>query len=666
MRLRVTSFTIHADTPGDHSSWGHCKCVPEWVHFKRACVDREFTEHTHEQEILEKYKHSEGISVLTKLKVEEGNSSASVVKWLKKECGDRLKEAHRFDKVDVANYIKLWKAQNPDLVLREEVPEDSEEMTTMRRCVDAILEADADPLRAALREVCKDSHDVTKRALAVLEKKASEKSAPRKEEAQEPWKLTEGAAAILNVSLPGQEELKKNYGSLGPLEDSLETSRAFGMRVSAGRAGVFVPITTLGPPPNQDTRPSVPHLAPAPSQQRPQQQPQQQPQHQPQHQPQQTMPGVQPHTQSAPLAQAPRNQSQHSIPTPTGQMQPTQQPPQNVEIRYMYVQQPPPPPPRTYASVHNITVSLEIPSCRSSGCQQCTPLGPRNLRGRTFFFQGRLHSEAHFLQLQALLRNPMQILNEGYSGILSKDARTFINPVERPPGSNEQPGQPGQPPSTTPTTTPSQHPPQQSPQQPPQHMPQYHHHPGVVPHPQPQPRGMNGQSHSAQYNQAIARARAQAQYHQPPSQTAPGQTQAGASQMQAQPPGSEAAPRTSHVSESPLAPTRNGDSDYEQRQVHSTPISIYDQPLPVPMSRPREDDGEDDGEEPPAKRQRQQPRGERYGDELNEGQMQIKEEEEVEEGGEGDEEGDHEGVAEGEGSEVAMQEEDEEAESEAS
>jgi hypothetical protein len=205
MRIRVTSFTKHANTSDDHERWGGgaCRCVAEWVHFERDCVDGDPTEHAHDQEAMDEWKHSEAIAIFAKIKCEEGNSYSAVAKWLRKEFGDVNKQVYKFEKGDVANAAQPWRNDHKDLVLREEVLEDSDEVITMRRCVDAILKADADSLRAALREVCKDSDAVTKVVLGVLEK--SKPAAPAEEQPREPWKLTEGVTLIyLHLVLAGK------------------------------------------------------------------------------------------------------------------------------------------------------------------------------------------------------------------------------------------------------------------------------------------------------------------------------------------------------------------------------------------------------------------------------------------------------------------------------
>lgn len=237
MRIRVTSFTKHGDhnpfnlrvhgtraanghvdkgSAAEHNRWGGgpCKCVAEWVHFQLACVDPEITQHTHDLEIMDGYKRSEALAVLAKNKVEEGNGYSATTAWMNKTFGETSKQLSKFDKGDAANASQLWRNENKDLVLREEVPEDSEEMSTMRECVDAILEADAPALRAALREVLKDSHDLTKSALSVLGK--YKKTPPAGTEPEEPWFLAEGVT-ILDLPPPGPtERLKDLTGVYGP------------------------------------------------------------------------------------------------------------------------------------------------------------------------------------------------------------------------------------------------------------------------------------------------------------------------------------------------------------------------------------------------------------------------------------------------------------------
>ncbi|KAM0722460.1 hypothetical protein Q7P37_001901 [Cladosporium fusiforme] len=565
MRVRVTSLTKHADTLEDHSRWGSCKCIPDWIHFKRACVDPNFTEHTHDQEIIEVYKHSEAISILAKLKTEEGNSAAGVVKWLRRECGDQLKQAHRLDKSAVANAAKHWKAEHKDLVLRDEVPDDSEEMTTMRRCIDAIVEADADPLRAALREVCKDSHEVTKRALAVLEKNKPQKPASGDETAQEPWRLTEGDAAIAEVPLSGGSRLFHDSGiKMGPHHPSLH--------IPQKSAPCGFPQQAPSPAASQGALPVQQGVGLAPRTDQALTIIQEQP-------------STLPQPQSMPSARAP---GQSQPPAPVAVSRPTEQPYHHVEIRYL--QQPPPPPP-TCGVAHPIQLSMEVPSCLSPTCRQCKSLGYRGLAGRTFFFQGRFNTESHFVQLQELLRDPKQILDKDYDGILRRGAHMFTPTAERP---------------TRPSGPPPQHSTHVVPTPEPAHTHSIQHqHNSSVPQMQPHSYAPHGQPHSVQNHPATAQLRTQ--YHALPGHAAPGPHHAAPfAQIQAQSLASASVSERPGVNGNSSRPP-NGESNAMQPQDNPSSMSIYDQPLPVPIIGLHEDE-EDDNEidKPPAKRQKRE------------------------------------------------------------
>lgn len=522
------------------------------MHFKRACADPNLTEHTHDQELIEAYKHPEAIAVLARLKVEEGNSAAGVVKWLRKECGSRLNAAYRFDSIDVANTAKTWREDHKDLVLREEVPADDEEMATMRRCIDAIFEADPDPLRAALREVCKDSHDLTKRALAILEK-----AKPAAEPMSEPWKLTEGDAAIADVPLTGGSKILKRSGIPQAHQNSPQVPH---------------PVAPQGALPAQGLRPLAPHTALDP----------------PHQQAQQAMLGSFSQSPGVSSQAGAPTQSQSPTPLAAGQAQNSLQVQNHVEIRYL---QKPPPPPRTHASAHPITISLEIPTCPSPTCQQCKALGYNGLAGRTFFFQGRFQTEAHFSQLQDLFRNPKQILDEKYSGILSGCGTMFAPPVDRPRGPM---GTSQNPVHIMPAPT-------SATQQP----VRYQYYPGVQPA-QAQPQTPYGPRPQVQPYPATARM--QPQYNAPFNQTTSNNHHSTAVQTNSQPHDPGSVPETANEPETPSHPPPDEQNTPSRPQDNSLQTSIYDQELPVPTVRPREDEEEDndDGDQPPAKRQRQQ------------------------------------------------------------
>jgi len=412
MRIRVTSFTKHAKTSEDHEHWfgGACRCVAEWVHFERDCVDGDPTEHAHDQDAVDEWKHSEGIAVFAKLKCEEGNSYSAVAKWLRKEYGDVNKQVYKIEKGDVANASQPWRNDHKDLVLREEVPDDSDEMIIMRRCVDAILEANAGSLRAALREVCKDSDALTKVVLGVLEK--NKPPAPVEEQHQEPWKLTEGVT-LLDLPPPGvSRKVQRDAGVSGPLlnphgyanskrRDHPEPLRA----VSHPRMADS--WTPLGP----DGRP----IKPA------------QPMHStplgPDGRPIKSSQAVSsraihsPHQPTIAPNQHPQAQQQDQFPAlrPRPPLSPYgfQPPAPRVEIRYV---QPAVESPQR-GSLHPITVSMEVPSCPVDTCNQCGHMD-RGLAGRTFFFQDKLKTPSHFTKLERLLRDPKQLLDNDYTRLL--------------------------------------------------------------------------------------------------------------------------------------------------------------------------------------------------------------------------------------------------------
>jgi len=425
MRIRVTSFTKHGDhnpfhlrvhgtraanghvdkgSTTEHNRWGGgpCKCVAEWVHFQLACVDPEVTQHTHDLEIMDGYKRSEALAVLAKNKVEEGNGYSATTAWMIKTFGETSKQVSKFDKGDAANAAQMWRNESKDLVLREEVPEDSEEMTTMRRCVDAILEADAPSLRAALREVLKNSHDLTKSALAILEK---HKPTPS-DEPEERWWLAEGVAT-LDLPSPGPtEKLKDIAGVYGPPRTPYSSPPTW--QIPRSGQGQAIAPNVLGP----DGRPISGVTAPvaaAPLQGS-------------------ARNGQPPHlTDLQHQWQAPVNApNARGVPLQPRPPAPAYSAPPNVEIRYIRAPPLPAPPPQR-GSVHPIMVSMEVPSCPVNTCKQCKHMH-RDLAGRTFVFQDRLQTPAHFTKLQNLLRDPAQLLNEDYTRLLHMSQVAIAQP----------------------------------------------------------------------------------------------------------------------------------------------------------------------------------------------------------------------------------------------
>ena len=432
MRIRVTSFTKHGDhTPfhlrvhgtraanghvdkgdaAEHNRWGGgpCKCVAEWVHFQRACVDPEFTKHTHDLEIMDVYKRSEALAVLAKSKVEEGNGYSCTAAWMQKTYGETSKQLSKFDKGDAANASQMWRNENKDLVLREEVPEDSEEMTTMRKCVDAILEADAASLRTALRHVLKDSHDLTKSALSILEKHKPTLSAPT--EPEQLWRLSEGVT-ILDLPPPGPtERLMELVGLFGPIRTPSTPPQPASQSSRSGQ-GQHVPApTVLGPdgrPISSVTTPGA--TAPLQGNARNGQPP-------PRANQQGHTPVNGPQARGAPLQPRPPGSEAYGAP-------------HNVEVRY--VQAPPLPalPPQR-GSVHPIRVSMEVPSCSLATCKQCKHMH-RDLAGRTFFFQDSVHTPAQFSNISNLLRDPQQLLHDDYHRLLHKSQVVYAHPQLQP------------------------------------------------------------------------------------------------------------------------------------------------------------------------------------------------------------------------------------------
>lgn len=439
MRIRVTSFTKHADhnpfhlrvhgtrtangsvginTLEEHDRWGGgpCKCVAEWVHFQLACVDPELTQHTHDLDIMDGYKRSEALAVLAKNKVEEGNGYSATTQWMHKTFGETSKQVSKFDKTDAANATQSWRNGNKDLVLRDEVPEDSEEMITMRKCVDAILEANALSLREALREVLKGSHELTKSALEILEK--HKKTPPEGTEPEEPWWLAEGVT-ILDLPHPGPtEKLKELAGVEGPPRTPYPPTQAAWQIYRPGQGQNVPAIATphvFGPDGRPISGVTAPlqgrvnhgHTLP----------------HTHQHQRQGHMPVNMPQARGVPL------QPRHPAPAYSA--------PYHTGVNYAQAPVPPAPtppaPPRTpqRGSVHPITVSMEVPSCENTACKQCKHM-PRDLAGRIFVFQDRLQTPAHFSKLQSLLREPQQLLHDDYTRLLHKSQVPYDHPQPHP------------------------------------------------------------------------------------------------------------------------------------------------------------------------------------------------------------------------------------------
>jgi hypothetical protein len=426
MRIRVTSFTKHAKTPEDHERWGGgaCRCVAEWVHFERDCVDGDPTEHAHDQVAMDEWKHSEAIAVFAKIKCEEGNGYSAVVKWLRKEFGDVNKQVYQLDKGDVANAAKPWRNDHKDLVLREEVPEDSDEAITMRRCVDAIFEANAGSLRAALREICKDSDALTKVVLEALEK--NKPAVPAEEQPQEPWRMTEGVT-LLDLPPPGvSRKVQRDAGVKGPLLNPHGYANSIRRGPpEPGRAESHPRMGDSRMPLGPDGRPIVSsQVMPARVPLGPDGRPIVSSQiSRIVHSPNQAANGPNSHPHAQPQDQFPALKPRPPVSAYGFQ------PPTRVEIRHI---QPPAGPPQRGA-LHPITISMEVPSCPVETCNQCKHMN-RGVAGRTFFFQDKLHTPTHFTKLERLLRDPRQLLDNDYTRLLhqSQAPTVYQHPALHP------------------------------------------------------------------------------------------------------------------------------------------------------------------------------------------------------------------------------------------
>ena len=68
---------------------------------------------------------------------------------------------------------------------------------------------------------------------------------------------------------------------------------------------------------------------------------------------------------------------------------------------------------------------------------------PRDLAGRTFVFQDRLQTPAHFSKLQSLLRDPQQLLHDDYTRLLHKSQVPYAHPQPHPALQTGPPQRPG-------------------------------------------------------------------------------------------------------------------------------------------------------------------------------------------------------------------------------
>jgi len=202
MRLQVISYTKHnLDSPGDHKRWNsQCKCIPEWAYFilhPRIRV-AETNEHSHDIELMEKYKQTHALLFLGKLKMEEGFGYSAVARWIRQTYGERSKQCLDLDGTQLNNIARQWRDQNTcDM---NPLVEETDEMTAIRRCTDKIMETDdTEILRAALREAVKVSHEATKATTAFLAGKNPEVTTGDAE--KDPWDLTEGI--LCDIPEPG-------------------------------------------------------------------------------------------------------------------------------------------------------------------------------------------------------------------------------------------------------------------------------------------------------------------------------------------------------------------------------------------------------------------------------------------------------------------------------
>ncbi|OQO14365.1 hypothetical protein B0A48_01241 [Cryoendolithus antarcticus] len=211
LRLRVLSFTDHAGIGKEHAHWGvHCHCIPEWVYISRECAPG--IEHTHGTAIMEKYRKSDAMLYFGRLKVEEGYGYGAVEDWLRKEFPGATEQIQYVTKTDIANMTRPWRQKHPTHPLTLKVEPDTEEVSIMKVLVDAVVEAPEDDIRTVLRELCKDSEEMTNVILGMLEKRKSDRNEeaaaaatvdavmdddPVEEATQTPWQLTEGALKTL-------------------------------------------------------------------------------------------------------------------------------------------------------------------------------------------------------------------------------------------------------------------------------------------------------------------------------------------------------------------------------------------------------------------------------------------------------------------------------------
>ncbi|KAK6437965.1 hypothetical protein LTR95_005842 [Oleoguttula sp. CCFEE 5521] len=173
LRLRVLSFTNHAGTGKEHAHWGvHCHCIPEWVYISRECAPD--IEHTHGTMIMEKYRKSDAMLYFGRLKVEEGYGYGAVEDWLRKEYSGATEQIQYVTKTDIANMTRPWRQKHPNHPLTLKIEPDTEEVSTMKVLVDAVVEAPEDDVRMVLRELCKDSEEMTNVILGMLEKRKSD------------------------------------------------------------------------------------------------------------------------------------------------------------------------------------------------------------------------------------------------------------------------------------------------------------------------------------------------------------------------------------------------------------------------------------------------------------------------------------------------------------
>ncbi|KAK4627677.1 uncharacterized protein CLAFUR5_11881 [Fulvia fulva] len=157
-RIKVISFTKHAEELKDtcKPGFGNCQCLPEWLYMKRTDKTVENNHvHTHDIDLLDRYKRSDALMYYSKLKIEEGYSYSAVLRYVHERYGPVTQQAYHLSKADVGNVSRPWRLQNKDVELKTEVEEESYEQKRRRECLDAIESTTQGALAKALAEVCR-------------------------------------------------------------------------------------------------------------------------------------------------------------------------------------------------------------------------------------------------------------------------------------------------------------------------------------------------------------------------------------------------------------------------------------------------------------------------------------------------------------------------------